>query len=87
VSEIMMKLLRISQYIEHADTSSIKLEPGKKVNDKMVYPRRVTGKFKYYPENNDVIEHVTHTFKNQLLELDSVFFLLILNMLSLSKSY
>jgi hypothetical protein len=49
VSEINLKL-RISRYIEHAYTSSIKLEPGKKVNDKMVYPRRVKRKFKYYPE-------------------------------------
>jgi hypothetical protein len=54
VSEIMLKL-RISRYIAHADTSNIKLVLGKKVNDTMVYPRHVKGKFKYYSENDDVI--------------------------------
>jgi hypothetical protein len=68
LSEMIIKLIT-SEHVEHADTSSMKVEPGKKVNDNMVYPRLVKGKFKYYPENDDVIEHATHTFKNQFIRI------------------
>jgi hypothetical protein len=37
------------------------------MNGKMHYSRKVRGKFKYYPETKDMIEHVTNSFKKQLL--------------------
>lgn len=62
-------ILVISQHIKHADTSGIKLNPGKCINDRMVYPRCVKGKFKYYPVNDDVVDHVIHLYKNQFITI------------------
>jgi hypothetical protein len=56
----MMLMSLVSQRFEHADTSDIKLLPGKNMNDKMVYPSCENGKFKYCPENEDVIDYVMH---------------------------
>lgn len=68
LSPIMLMFL-VSQYNEQTDTSDVELMPGKYMTEKMQYPRKVSGKFKYYPEFEYMADYVMYTFKMQLLRI------------------
>lgn len=55
----MILMFLVSQHIQQADTSDVKLLTGTYTNDKKQYSRKVNGKFKYSPENKDMVDYVT----------------------------
>lgn len=65
----MVLLVIVTRYTEENDTSNVKLLTGMCMNGKIQHPRKVKGKFKYRPENKDMVDYVMASFKKQKLRI------------------